>query len=334
MGWYPAAPRVGTQMTGMGMGNPIPGAQGVRTVEYRDEDYATSHNVAIVTAPNFVPCKGLPLPVGDTDQIACLAGEYRQCLNEHHGVVATKGELIWVHNPEQPDDVKSSLEDKRVAYIINAKTYDYTAVSTQGITLPRLNAYFNLFAQQHPFKLDRLVNFLRFELHFLGVVDSVGPGQTNLTDRVRKNYVCVAQRIAKGVADIWHASMDPTAGQPGAMQGYRPIRSHHHRPGAMLFVLVTARVVEDQANPANSAVYEVRFEPLACISYMALRRMIAEIDRRNRKVLQYYYIGSYRYPTSGNGASSTAPTVNTTQYINGNSTLQNGVPQCDVSVDL
>ena len=336
--WYPGAPSVGTQLYGLNVPNPVPGAQGTKFTEYAYEDYATSAFAPVVTALNFVPCESLhvPVPTGDPDyntwrRISSTFDQYGALKQD--GVIATKGELIWVYKGSVPKP-KSSLEDERKAFY-TPHTYDYTAENTFGITLPQLNRYFRHLS--NPDVIGVLPNHwdaadlydFAAHLDFMGVVDSVGPGQSMRTDRVRKNYVCVASRLAHGVADIWHANTQrPAAGGGLMLGGHAHLRTSHHRPTAMLYVVLTARTFNLPPLVGTFA-DQIRMEPAVAMSHLDLLRTFnRQVGGRN--VIYTWFIGTYRSP-NGNGTS--LPASNVTEYVNGNSELQRGVPQCEISVD-
>lgn len=333
-GWYPGAPRVGTQLSGIGVPNPISGAQGTKFTEYAYEDYATSAFAPVVTAINFVPANNLHIPVPDADANAAawkrVAQTYEQYLSKEDGVIATKGELIWVYRGSEPKP-QSTLEEQRMAYLV-PHTYDYTSESTQGFTLPAINKFFRHMSTARGglpdgWYRDQLRAFCD-QLHFLGVVDSVGPGQSMKTDRVRKNYVCVVSRLVHGVADVWHA--DPVVRRGGAlaMGGFPAPRNSNHRPAAALYVTLVGLVA---ANPVGvNVVTNIEMLPRVFISQYEAHRSIRNALPDGREVIEVWYIGTYRSP-NGNGTNMSS--ANVLEYVRGNAKMQNAVPQCEISVD-
>lgn len=323
--WFPSRPgRVGTQSMGATMSTP--GLGSTRDVEYKDEDYGTSANYAVVTMLNFTPCRELPCPVGADLAVNRAALERSrgftqrpQSGEEGHlwGVDATKGELIFSY--VRRGRVTMSRIEKMFP-VVHA-SYDDTAEFTEGITLPWLNKYLALFTAGNApvaFEWDvRALQQLANNLRFVGVVDSVGPGQTMMTDRVVKNYVVIMQRVASGVADIWSGL--------------------GRRPGGLLFLELSGLPVNGGARVGNFVpCTDLRVRPFAAMSYMTSQARIGQAIQYPedpvgtlRHVLCQWFVGTYRsntvYSTQARGVPAAA-------YITGDFAQQKNLAQCEIDV--
>ena len=363
LGWHPAAPdNVGTRLNGLAMTNPIPNTPGVRTVEYADEDYATSHSSPVVTGLNFVPCTGLPVPeaiapdIARADEAAALAQrisrQYDQCYSTpNDGVIATKGEIIFAHNPAESLLRQPSEFERKTLMRFTPHTYDYNAETTQGITLAQLNDYFDLFAVNPrnrarakqfdenkreagtfpvmSWDTQTLSNTLCFEFSLVGLVDAVGPGQSTRTDRVNKNYICIAQRVAHEITDVWHAAL-PALGRANQPELRRGFRHKNHRPGALLYLLALGTCVDDQ----RARVHSVRIAPAVFMNQREFIRALMEYGRAvtgEVTLVHAWFVGTYRSPS---GAFSGTPGTAAVDYVGGNASMQRCVPQCEISVLL
>lgn len=318
LGWYPQAPNnIGTKKNGLPMIHPAPLPNNIHNMEYRGEDYATNPYYGIVSMFNFEPCRALPLPdvfalgAPGVNQAAAEAKRdaHRQALlDDKNGVIAMKGELIFTHStgvkPER------TLLEKHMR--INTPSYDETTIYTEGITIPQLSRYFKAFhVEANPDHFEwspAAIRRLRNQIHFAGVVDAVGAGETQLVDASQKNYVVIVERMAFFVSDIWPSGFG-------------------RQPAGLLYVELTG--VPNGANYQNLTLH-----PLAVMQHnVAINRLNTQqrIDGVDRIILHHWYIGMYRN-LSVPGPKHRAPRVS--NYVGGDRWGQKELAQCDIVVGL
>lgn len=318
-GWYPQAPgNVGTKMNGLSFPQPLAGAPGVRTVEYKDEDYATTHSHATVTDLKFecIRVEELPTPHARPNQVLKeVRSKYQQLAgNDRDGVVAHKGELAFIWRTLRPPKSRQDTDlTKHYKNHFNRSSYDYNTQFTPAITVPQLNAYLKLWNDPDnnfvvPWELSQIAHLID-SLGLIGEVDAVGPGETMRTDRVLKDYVCIVERVAKGVSDLW-------VGTPA------------HRPSGLLFLELVGKRIQ---NGANIRIIDMKIRAQSYMSDDQAADATVMHTRDDFQVLEQWFVGTFRSP----GASGANPIQNNIDtYVGGDYLAQRMLPQCEITVAL